>query len=320
MRAHILIFFATSVAIVMSCGKTASDNDGGPSNPDCPASAPAQGSACNKDGLSCEYGNDFNPLCNTIVVCSGAKWASPVYYGGTRDCPSGPLPTSKPNPADCAATRGGVPVGTACSSMSTCAYDGSTCFCGAFCPSYPVGMPMCNADAGVTMNCCDKSKITWHCFDGPNYCAMPRPRIGSPCTMQGQECAAGPPVECGQTVIECDKGVWTVLDNSCPISTRRMKKNIAYLAPSDAERTRDELLSVRLATYRYKSGDDATHLGFIIEDMPEQSPAVMPSRERVDLYGYTSMAVATIQLQQAEIAALEKRLADVEARCAKAER
>jgi hypothetical protein len=67
-------------------------------------------------------------------------------------------------------------------------------------------------------------------------------------------------------------------------------------------------MSTRLATYRYKrpaplgmGPDDAPHLGFIIEDMPGGSAAVLPSRDRVDLYGYTSMTVASLQHQQREI-------------------
>jgi hypothetical protein len=56
-------------------------------------------------------------------------------------------------------------------------------------------------------------------------------------------------------------------------------------------------------------GNDARHLGFIIEDMPEGSAAVLPSRDRVDLYGYTSMTVASLQHQQREIDALKAELA-----------
>jgi hypothetical protein len=72
----------------------------------------------------------------------------------------------------------------------------------------------------------------------------------------------------------------------------------------------DEALHIRLATYRYRpeAGDPApTHLGFVIEDDPA-SPAVTPDRQHVDLYGYVSMAVATIQEQAREIDALRARV------------
>src|SRR5947207_2557369 len=153
------------------------------------SSVPSQDGSCSKNGLLCEYGSDFDPRCNTIVTCSGGKWTTPFYPGGgmTKQCPSNPLPTTTPNPSDCAATRAGVPVGTMCSTKSTCAYDGSTCFCGAWCSSYSIQMPLC--DGGAMPNCCDMT-VKWHCFDGPAYCPNPRPRIGSACTMEGQECAS----------------------------------------------------------------------------------------------------------------------------------
>jgi hypothetical protein len=84
---------------------------------------------------------------------------------------------------------------------------------------------------------------------------------------------------------------------------------LAGSGESEAERLRRELMEVRLATYRYRSGDDATHLGFIIEDMPTDSPAVRGSRERVDLYGYLSMVVAALQRQDKEMGALKAEIA-----------
>jgi hypothetical protein len=320
MRAsHILVsgVVVLAIGVAMACnGKTTTgDSDGGPgpNASDCPSSEPAQDSSCSKEGLLCEYGTDFDPRCNDVRVCSGGKWATPFFPGGTtKDCPSKPLPTTMPNPADCASTRDKVPAGMMCSSKSTCAYDGSTCFCGAWCSSYPLQMPPC--DGGVTPNCCDMT-VKWHCFDGPAYCSNPRPRVGTACTTEGQQCATGAPVECGQSIIQCTKGVWNIVNTGCPISTRKAKKDIEYLGPEEQERLRQELLDVHLATYEYKKGDGERHLGFIIEDMPNGSPAVMPSREHVDLYGYTSMTVATIQRQQAEIDDLSKRLADLEKNC-----
>jgi hypothetical protein len=43
--------------------------------------------------------------------------------------------------------------------------------------------------------------------------------------------------------------------------------------------------------------------------MPLRSAAVLPSRDRVDLYGYVSMAVAAIRAQQREIDALKREAA-----------
>ncbi len=315
----------TSSSSSSSSSGGASDGGVGPRNhPDCPAADPNDG-ACTKDGLVCEYGDDFNPLCNTVRVCSGTRWGSPIVYSNRPKCPS-VTPTVKPNPSTCAATRAAVPVGQACtpqgaadSGANSCHYDGSTCTCEAFCESYPVRMPDCDADAGITQHCCDTTKIAWHCFDGPKLCTSPRPRVGSPCTTEGEECALTEPDECGQPTLACKQGIWTLPNNSCPISNAHAKRDIAYAGEQEIDRLHSEIMSTRLATYRYKGSEAAagqseqpTHLGFIIEDMPAGSSAVLPSRDRVDLYGYTSMAVAAIQHQQREIDALKaevKRLA-----------
>ncbi len=282
----------------------------GANAPGCPATEPAQDSACTKDGLLCEYGADFDPLCNSVIVCSGTRWARPITYGGAQKCPS-QLPTIPPNPADCPASRASVPPG-ACSSASTCQYDGATCTCGVHCSNYPIRQPDCAPDAGVKVGCCDTSKVEWACFEGPLYCATPRPRVGAPCTKEGEACAVSPPSECGQTTLACRGGVWSLPNATCAASSRGVKKEIAYVDDAQREALRAQLLAVRLASYRYKVGDDATHLGFIIEDMPEGSPAVLASRDRVDVYGYTSMVVAALQEQQKQLDALSlevKRLA-----------
>ena len=95
----------------------------------------------------------------------------------------------------------------------------------------------------------------------------------------------------------------------CPISRARHKDTISYLDDRQLESVRDEFLSMRMASWHYKTEPNATraHLGFIIDDQPS-SPAVMSNGERVDLYGYTSMAAATIQVQQKQIEALQRQI------------
>lgn len=300
------------MALVACGGKTAGDQGNapdagpGPLAVGCPA-ASTEG-ACSTEGLLCEYGSDYNAACNTIRVCSGGRWASPITFGGAAKCP-GSVPTSPPNPTSCAATRGGVPAGASCSERITCAYDGSTCSCGVFCPSYPIRMPDCNPDAGVTTSCCDTTKVAWHCFDGPKYCSSSRPRIGTACTKEGESCAFEEAVECGQSRMECRGGVWQLANTGCPASSAAVKDDVQYVSDSDAESLRQSLMRIPLATYRYKGGDPVTHLGFIIEDVEPRSPAVLPSRDRVDLYGYISMTVAALQRQEKDIAALKADVA-----------
>jgi len=50
--------------------------------------------------------------------------------------------------------------------------------------------------------------------------------------------------------------------------------------------------------------------GFVIDDI-EPSEAVDTGREMVDLYGYTSMAVAALQTQVRDIEALKREVADL---------
>src|SRR5439155_9157272 len=93
------------------------------------------------------------------------------------------------------------------------------------------------------------------------------------------------------------------------VSSRRFKDDITYVSPTELDELKDQLIAIRLATFRYKQGDKARHLGFIIEDSPS-IPASDMARSKVDLYAYASMAVATLQVQARQIEQLE---ADVDA-------
>jgi hypothetical protein len=96
------------------------------------------------------------------------------------------------------------------------------------------------------------------------------------------------------------------------VSSRKYKSDIEYVDDPGLAALHDETLAIRLATYRYEpqvADPGATHVGFIIEDAPAQSPAVDGRREHVDVYGYLSMVVATEQVQEREIAELRRQLA-----------
>ena len=80
-----------------------------------------------------------------------------------------------------------------------------------------------------------------------------------------------------------------------------------------------KLMKYRLATWRYKHDPSATHLGFIIDDV-EPSPSIAPTGQTVDLYGYTSMAVAAVQLQAQQIEDLQREVRALEAQLGKRSR
>jgi hypothetical protein len=135
---------------------------------------------------------------------------------------------------------------------------------------------------------------------------------GTPCTQRGATCG-DPSRNCGSVSV-CED--YDPKQGGCPISSAKFKNDIRYLEPGDLERLSEETLKFRLANYRYKpeftSGPDGEHLGFIIEDNP-QSPAVDQARDRVDLYGYVSMVVATLQVQEREIQALRQQIRTLQA-------
>jgi hypothetical protein len=107
------------------------------------------------------------------------------------------------------------------------------------------------------------------------------------------------------------QGAWYASANggACPVSSRRAKKDIVYLGPSERQHLADDLARFKLATYEYRDPALAgkRHLGFIIEDVPG-SPAVDRDGNMVDLYGYASMLVAAVQAQGEEIAKLKAEL------------
>jgi hypothetical protein len=101
------------------------------------------------------------------------------------------------------------------------------------------------------------------------------------------------------------------------ISRRAAKTNVAYLSTSDVQRLHDELLTYRLATYDYTqpATGPGTRLGILIDDVAP-SPSVASDGNHVDLYAYTSMAVAALQTQAREIERLQRAVAALEARAA----
>jgi hypothetical protein len=129
--------------------------------------------------------------------------------------------------------------------------------------------------------------------------------VGLSCTNRGSSCG-DPDHNCGSVLLCTDHDPKAA---GCPISSRRLKDDIVYVSPVDLERLRQDMLGIRLATFRYKHGDGKRHLGYILEDSPTVFASDM-ARSQVDLYAYTSMAVAALQIQTRRIEQLE---ADVDA-------
>jgi hypothetical protein len=132
-------------------------------------------------------------------------------------------------------------------------------------------------------------------------------QAGDPCRTEGVSC--DPQDDCNR-LLTCAGSDPRLGPGGCPISRRRYKTDIHYLSEHELARYGEELLRMRLATWRYKHDPSKQRLGFIIDD-DEQSEAVDPARDMVDLYGYTSMAVAAIQRQARELEALRREVAEL---------
>ncbi len=94
------------------------------------------------------------------------------------------------------------------------------------------------------------------------------------------------------------------------VSRREFKTDIDYVDDAERASLANQALHTRLAEYRYKTEPEGTqrHLGFIIDDMPTESPAVQSDKTHVDQYGYSSMLLAAVQEQQKQIDELKKQV------------
>ena len=129
---------------------------------------------------------------------------------------------------------------------------------------------------------------------------------GTSCVEPGASCLMGSDCH-GPIRLTCQAA-----PTNCPVSRISYKRDIAYLTPEQLARMRDELLTLPLATYRYKAdGPTArSHLGFMI-DGHESLIAVDAAHDQVDLYSYASMAVAALKVQAEQIDRLEKEVAEL---------
>ena len=197
-----MVVLAVLTLTLAACGgKTENTTDAGvdgdafdakPLSNLCPASAPADGASCSKEGLKCEYGSDPRWTCNTIAACSAGHWS----VGTTNDAW---CPTPNPNAQACPATYSDANQHGACNDMGTpCHYTEGWCAC-----MWLGGPPM--QDASM--------QATWQCtFDVTPGCPATRPWLGTSCNTPNQECDYG---LCGAPTglsVTCDQTTMTWVD------------------------------------------------------------------------------------------------------------
>lgn len=221
-------------------------------------------------------------------------------------------------------TAGGA-TGTQCRTTSDCPQLGcymcpaSVCVDGRCVPQGPIGGGGTVGSGGSGVG-----DLKWYATCGPPVCSTgtggssagvpfctSTQTAGATCTIAGAQCDSGNscvgPLLC--TTTDPTNG------GACPKSRAKYKTDIEYLSNEERSKLADDVQSIPLVHYRYKDGPEREHLGFIIEDV-EPSPGVDSAHDRVDLYGYASMAVAALQEQHREIEALKREIATLRAELA----
>jgi len=154
------------------------------------------------------------------------------------------------------------------------------------------GTPVCTADTEP--------------FDSASIDNCTSEKVGDACSEEGARCDGV--ATCGATLI-CATSDPQAGAGGCPRSRARYKEEIHYLDGQALARYHEQVVRMPLASYRYKqSAEGSDQLGFIIEDI---EPSAAVSGDRVNLYGYLSMAVAAIKVQQQQIDTLERELAEL---------
>ncbi|MBI3185151.1 MAG: hypothetical protein HYZ28_23695 [Myxococcales bacterium] len=209
-----------------------------------------------------------------------------------------------------------TPQGTINCCYSKCAPNETLqCLGGNIC-GYPCTCVPSSADAGVAdagsalswyTTCGDPVCRGWTAKAGVPLCTTEKE--GNPCSVDGAQCDPQDPCN---VLLQCASKD-PKQGGMCPISRARFKEDIELVTKAELLRYHDELMGLPLATYRYKEGlGQNRHLGFII-DGNESLICVRPERDQVDVYGYTSMAVAALKVQAAQLAELREELASLKA-------
>ncbi len=252
--------------------------DAGPPPGPCGRVPPADGAICAMDGLICEYGGDPRVLCRPTARCQMGHWE--VLMPAAAACPGFSLPGVCPPSAMDAQAR-------MCPAEGLwCGYGGLTCHCTG-CVSVP--RPQCGMP------------IQWRC-DAPNIspaCPDPPPLLGTACLMENLLCAYSCETHGDRHQRVCLNRVWTLAPAMCARSSRAVKRDIVYLNDADVDSVARRMLQTPLGLHqqRFQSG-------LLEPSLSVLSPR--PDFSSTDLYGYTSLVLATVQSQQRALEQLQQ--------------
>ncbi len=224
--------------------------------------------------------------------------------------------TDAPDTADASCTGADIcGTGAFCNDLGHCC---PALGCGPQCPN---GI-LIDANGCDTCQCAPAKTLSYFTTCGYPVCAgnwspttgvplCTTEQAGATCSTEGQQCDAK--TGCG-VFLKCAASDPKAA--GCPKSRASLKSDVHYLDAAERQSLAAELLDTRLATYRYTAGGRQAprHLGFLIDDQPN-SPAVDAKRDMVDLYGYLSLSVATLQEQQKQIEQLRTEIQELRNRC-----
>jgi hypothetical protein len=182
----------------------------------------------------------------------------------------------------------------------------------------------CGGSGGAQDTTVPTAKLSWYSTCGEPVCGGYRgPFPGVPlCTTEkaGDICATAnaqcdPKSMCDALLLCADKDP-KQQTGGCPISRALYKRDIRYLSEVQKKQIYQEIQALKLASYRYTDAgpSGAQRLGFVIDDIERSvgstlaTSALNAERDQVDLYGYISMAVATLQVQAKQIEALRAEM------------
>jgi hypothetical protein len=177
--------------------------------PGCPNTVPEAGAPCTAAApppghgsvgwWACEYGSD--PHCTTVASCTTDYWfVTP------------PDPSCSGNPAGCPAAFDPTAGGT-CPVHGSCTYAEGRCACGPCELFGGCALNLCGNEAGVD------GGSAWQCTPWFEVapCPVPRPLLGTPCQVDGQQCGR---IDCCNFVqndpwMVCAGGYWAPGGGGC---------------------------------------------------------------------------------------------------------
>ena len=169
----ILVCFACA-----GCGSTIVSSDGGADagtdgtvgdassdaagKPGCPATRPANDTACPAVGLLCEYDDTYIPTC--LKRCGAdLKWSDAA----------GQCPAITPDAGGACPAQFPAKAFVACAAPGECDYSEGSCICARTCGGPPDPNP---------------PPSHWICNTNPTGCPVPRPRFGDACNSENAAC------------------------------------------------------------------------------------------------------------------------------------